>query len=89
MQINVAAVNRDGNSLTGLQKENFTVLDDSKPRTIQFFSEETNHPASKPSARQTVIVLDGINTEFIDQSYARTQAIKAIERMQSTNRSPS
>jgi hypothetical protein len=26
-------------------------------------------------------VLDGINTEFIDQSYARTQALKAIEHM--------
>jgi hypothetical protein len=32
--------------------------------------------------RVTAIVLDGLNTEFLDQSYARDQAIKAVERMQ-------
>ncbi len=56
------------------------------PRGIQFFSMDADAAApegvSGSPGRVTAIVLDGINTEFLDQSYVRDQAIEAVKRMQ-------
>jgi hypothetical protein len=38
-------------------------------------------PAS-PAGRLTALVLDGLNTNFSDQSYAQEQALRAVERME-------
>jgi hypothetical protein len=70
VQINVAAMNQDGNPLTGLQRENFTVFDDSKPRRIQFFLEETDRPASEPS-----IAVLALASDLKLQNFTRNRAL--------------
>ena len=82
VQISVVARNKAGEPYRDLRREDFTIFDDGKPRRVQFFSMDTDPaaPAKTVEQRMTAIVLDGINTEFSDQSYARDQAIKAVER---------
>lgn len=46
VQVNVIAQDGSGNPITGLTKDDFTVLDKGEPQTISFFSEERNQPIS-------------------------------------------
>ena len=84
VQINVVAKDKSGEPIRGLQRQDFTILDDGRPRAVQFLSEEVASRTAAPTqsaARLTAIVIDALNTEFSDQSYARDQALKAVHRM--------
>jgi len=93
VQINVAVDGKAGEPMRDLRKENFTLFDDGKPRDIQFFSVDADAPPSvggvqaarggspNSAPRETVIILDCINTEFPDQSYVRIEALKAVGHM--------
>jgi VWFA-related protein len=95
VQINVLARNKSGDPVRDLTMADFTIFDDNKPRPVQFFSMEGGSAPSGPmpsgfapavsvrkQARFTAIVLDALNTEFSDQSYAQDQAMKVVKRMQ-------
>jgi VWFA-related protein len=86
---------KSGNHITGLQKEDFRVLENGAEQKIATFEEVTsdthrlsrprnpnefsNSLASGPSARRmTLIVLDLINTPFVDQAYARKDLLKYL-----------
>jgi VWFA-related protein len=86
VQIHVVASSNSGDPIRDLRREDFMVFDDGKPRRIQFFSKDSDGadsgPSSRAPGRTTAIVLDGLNTAFPDQSYARDRAIQAVGRMQ-------
>jgi VWFA-related protein len=82
-----------GNHISGLHKEDFTVLENSSQRTIANFEEITSDPRLSRSKnaneftnivegginrRITVIVLDFINTPFTDQAFLRNQLLKYL-----------
>ena len=46
VQISVVVTDKKGQPITGLKKENFTVLDESNPQQIAFFSAEAPRPAT-------------------------------------------
>jgi len=46
VQISVVVTDEKGQPITGLRKENFTVLDESSPQQIAFFSAEAPRPAT-------------------------------------------
>lgn len=50
VQLSVIALDGKGEPLTGLKKEDFTVLDEGQPQNISFFSCGTPPPASRPPA---------------------------------------
>jgi VWFA-related protein len=83
VQIGVVARDKAGEPIRDLHSADFTVFDDGKPRHIQFFSMDSDDASTGRPAepRVAAIVLDGLNTEFSDQSYARDQAMKAVGRM--------
>jgi VWFA-related protein len=83
VQISVVARNKAGEPIRDLHSQDFTIFDDGQPRRVQFFSREGDFATSARPAepRVTAIVLDALNSEFSDQSFARDQAIKAVERM--------
>ena len=88
VEINVAVKDQAGAAIRDLRREDFTVLDEGKPREIGFFAADAEPTGSgaaarpaTPSTRLTALVLDGLNTEFTDQSYAQEQALQAVERM--------
>jgi VWFA-related protein len=85
VQINVIARDKAGDPIRDLRGADFTIFDDGKPRPVQFFSMEGGDAATAPARKQplfTAIVLDALNTEFSDQSYAQDEAMRAVKRMQ-------
>jgi VWFA-related protein len=85
VEIDVVARDKAGDPIRDLRSSNFTIFDDGKPRPIQFFSTDVDSAQATPTktlGRVTAIVLDGLNTEFSDQSYARDQAIEAVGRIE-------
>ena len=86
---------KSGAHISGLKKEDFTVLENGAEQKIATFEEITSnaHRLSRPrnpnefsnslagdaSARRiTLIVLDLINTPFVDQAYARKDLLKYL-----------
>src|SRR5271166_5852628 len=86
---------KSGNHITGLKKEDFTVLENgaeqkvatfeeitsdahrySRPRNPNEFSNSVAGPAS--NRRITLMVLDLLNTRFMDQAYARQDLLKYL-----------
>ncbi|MGA8367565.1 MAG: VWA domain-containing protein [Candidatus Acidiferrales bacterium] len=100
VQVHVIVQSKKGEPVTGLMKEDFTLLDQGQPQKIAFFSEQSG--ALQPASAQplppdtfsnryeqtgrapgsvTVILLDGLNTAFTDQSYARQSVVKVLRRL--------
>src|ERR1039458_4868424 len=86
---------KSGNHITGLKKEDFTVLENGAEQKIATFEEITSgaHRVSRPqkpnefsnslaggpsSRRITLMVLDLLNTRFMDQAYARQDLLKYL-----------
>jgi len=105
VQASVVVEDKHGNPVTGLKKEDFTLLDDKQPQTISVFSVTTNRIPSTPSpptppdtftnrisgsrdvpSNVAVILLDGLNTEFTDQAFARQQVIKFLLQIEPQDR---
>lgn len=104
VHINVIVNDKHGNPVPGLTKENFELLVDKQPQPIQFFSVDTNFPASEDEdplppntysnrnaqrslpSNATVILLDELNTEAADKSFARAQVAKFLSRVQPNER---
>jgi VWFA-related protein len=105
IQVSVLVHDKHGEPVTGLTKDDFTVLDERQTQTIRLFSVETNLPTEHPAAplppdtytnrvterggtpkNVTIVLLDGLNTEFTDQVYARKEAIKFLEQIQPNDR---
>jgi len=86
---------KSGAHVSGLKKEDFTVLENGSERTIATFEEITSDPQlSHPknqneftnslgggsTRRITLIVLDLINTPFPDQAFLRNQLLKYLSQ---------
>jgi VWFA-related protein len=86
---------KSGNHISGLKKEDFTVLENGGEQKIATFEEITSdaHRFSRPrnpnefsnslaggrsANRMTLIVLDFINTPFLDQTNARKELLKYL-----------
>ncbi|MBI2678757.1 MAG: VWA domain-containing protein [Candidatus Koribacter versatilis] len=90
----VVVADRSGKHISGLQQSDFVVQDQGKEQKIVSFEEVKQAPGqmTKPqrpgeytnavdagSARgMTIIVLDQVNTPFLDQAYARAQLLKFL-----------
>jgi len=88
---------KSGAHISGLKKEDFTVLENGSERNIATFEEITTDTRrlSRPNnanefsnalsggesnRRITLIVLDFINTPFMDQAYARRELLKYLSQ---------
>jgi len=86
---------KSGNHITGLKKEDFTVLENGAEQKIATFEEIASDPhrVSRPknpnefsnslagaasNRRITLMVLDLLNTRFMDQAYARQDLLKYL-----------
>jgi|ERR1022692_526127 VWFA-related protein len=86
---------KSGNHISGLKKEDFTVLENGAEQKVATFEEITSDPQrwSRPrnpneysntlagqaaNRRVTLIVLDLLNTPFVDQAYARKDLLKYL-----------
>lgn len=74
VQVNVIVRDKQGRPVTGLTKEDFTVLDNGKPQTVRFFSMETNRMDAAPSAPLPAAVY----TNRLEQRGSVPTAITAV-----------
>jgi VWFA-related protein len=101
VQINVIVHNKKGDSVPGLKKEDFTILDQGQEQQVAIFSASAAGPTDPSSAAilppnvfsnrfdqggqapacVTVILFDALNTEFLDQAYARQQVVKFLRQL--------
>ena len=69
--LHVVVNDGSGQPVTGLQQQDFTVLDNKQPQKIVSFE-----AAGPGEAVETVIVLDAVNTGYSRVAYAREQIDK-------------
>ncbi len=95
VEVRVVAQNKQGEPVTNLTRDGFTLLDEGRPQQISFFRTEASRatPITPPhlppdvfsnrieavSPGATVILFDGLNTQFTDQAYARQQILKFLQ----------
>jgi VWFA-related protein len=97
VEINVVAETRQGEPVTDLTRDDFTVFDEGRPQQLAFFRTETARAAGAPAQPlppnvfsnqisaapngATVILFDGLNTRLADQSYARQQIVRFLQQL--------
>ena len=102
IQVNVVALDKKGNPVTDLKKEDFQLFDKGKEQTISLFSLEkkaerkplpklapgffTNYTGLNSAPNLTVILIDSLNTQWGDQAQARQQIIKFLQQIKPEDR---
>src|SRR5579859_4200233 len=99
VEISVVAQDSSGRAVTDLSRNDFTLYDNGKPVPIDEFSAVSlrRGPAEKlpPNTFSnrvggqpiiTVVLLDGLNTSFQDQSWARTEVVQFLEKLRPEDR---
>jgi VWFA-related protein len=76
IMLDVQATDRSGAAIRGLQKQNFTLLDDKQPQPILSFQVVDSAAAAEPV--EIVLVIDAVNASFDTVSYARNQIRKFL-----------
>ena len=90
--LDVVVTDRSGKPASPLSKDDFTILEDGKPQTIASFESPEAHKYAIPkldaqqgdrrtqsvSSALTILVIDGLNTPLLDQSYAREAVAKFL-----------
>jgi VWFA-related protein len=72
IQINVQVGDKSGQPTRGLQKEDFTVLDDKRPQNIVSFHAVEAGATGNPTV-EVVLVIDAVNVGFQTVSYERSE----------------
>jgi VWFA-related protein len=101
IEVNVIAQDSRGRAATGLTRDDFKLFDDGKEVPIDVFSAISAEtvPATSPLPPNTfsnriqgappsvtAILLDGLNTSFEDQTWARTEVVRFLEELQPQDR---
>jgi len=99
VEISVVAQDSSGRAVTDLSRNDFTLYDNGKPVSIDEFSAVSLQrapaetlPPNTFSNRVgglpiiTVVLLDGLNTTFQDQSWARTEVVQFLEKLRPEDR---
>jgi VWFA-related protein len=92
--LDVVVTDKHGNFVNGLKQEDFSILEDKKYQPIVAFQPPSMHamPADAPEVKSTadlqkignapvtILVLDELNTAFMDMAYARGALQKWLDR---------
>jgi VWFA-related protein len=99
VEISVVAQDSKGRAVTGLSRDDFKLYDDGKPVSIDVFSAASlkrapaetlppnvfsNRAGGQPII--TVVLLDGLNTAFQDQAWARTEVVRFLKELRPEDR---
>ena len=76
VQINVVAKDKTGEPILGLQRQDFTILDNRQTQPILSFEAV----AQSSEASEVILVVDTINTGFDRVAYGREQVEKFLRR---------
>lgn len=76
MTFDVTVTDKSGMAVTGLKEEDFTVLDNGNAAPIQSFNAYDAAAAAPPES--VIVVIDDVNTDHTDLTYARQQLSKFL-----------
>jgi VWFA-related protein len=84
VRIHLDVVVRDasGNLVTGLQAQDFSLLDEGKPRKIASFAAFDGVKAKPDPAVQMVLVIDALNNGFVEMGYIREGLTRFLRQNQ-------
>lgn len=74
--LDVAVADRAGNPISGLQQQDFTVLDNKLPQKLVSFRAVTEAAPGPPS--EVILLVDAVNTSFTSVSYERGEIVKFL-----------
>lgn len=78
--LDVVVTGKDGKPVAGLEKQDFTILDDKHPDDIVSFQRISNAAQSTDSPTQAILVIDTVNTSFETLSRERQQLDKFFQQ---------
>lgn len=76
--LDVVVTDKAGNPQTGLQQQDFTILDDKQPENIQSF--HAIEEGANPEPIQVIVLLDAVNTGVQTMSYERLELEKFLRQ---------
>ncbi len=89
--LDVVVLDSSGKPVTGLSRDDFTVLEDGKPQKIDSFERPEEHkyavsiadnletqPIQAVAPALTILVIDGLNTPLLDTIFAREMVTKFL-----------
>jgi VWFA-related protein len=78
IEIDVVVTNKAGAPVSGLEQQDFTLLDDQQPQKIQsFLAADDASPATTPP-QQVVLLVDAVNTSYTSMGMERLQLNKFL-----------
>ena len=77
--LDVVVNDKSGRPVSGLDQQDFTVLDGKQPQKILSFEAVTKRPADRDPV-QVILVVDSVNTEFGRVAYEREQIKRFLRR---------
>ncbi|MFZ3213342.1 MAG: VWA domain-containing protein [Terriglobales bacterium] len=76
--LDVQVTDKAGAPIRGLQKQDFTLLDDKQPQNILSFHAVDGGAAATDPPVEIVLVVDAVNTSFFSNSYERDEVKKFL-----------
>jgi VWFA-related protein len=78
--LDVVVTDQSGQAVSGLQRQNFTLLDDKQPQPLTSFHAAQNPTATPDPPVEVVLVIDEVNTTYHDVAIVRQQAEKFLSQ---------
>jgi VWFA-related protein len=80
IEIDIVVANKSGAPISGLQQQDFTLLDDKQPQKIQSFLAFDETTAATTPPQQVVLLIDAVNTSYTSMGMERLQLAKFLQR---------
>ena len=73
ISIDVVVTDKSGKPVSGLQQQDFTLLDDKQPKTITSFRAVNETAEQDDPPMQAILLVDAVNTSFLSVSHQRQE----------------
>ena len=78
--LDVVVTDKSGRPFPGLQRQDFTLLDNKQPREIVAFRAATGRAAADDPSVEVMLLVDEVNTSFVNVGFERDQIERFLRR---------